>query len=62
LSNQSVWNLIDALKLGFPLLQEGTEATFYIPSGLGYGDTETGAIPKNSNLVFKIKLTDIVTQ
>jgi FKBP-type peptidyl-prolyl cis-trans isomerase len=62
LTNQSVWALIDGLKLGFPLMQEGTEITFYIPSGLAYGDEESASIPKNSNLVFKIKLTDIVTQ
>lgn len=60
--NQSAWLLIDGLKLMFPYLQEGTEATIYVPSGLGYGDTESPKIPKNSKLIFKIKLTDITTQ
>jgi FKBP-type peptidyl-prolyl cis-trans isomerase FkpA len=59
ITSQSTWTLIDGLKLGFREMQEGTEATFYIPSGLGYGDEETSQIPKNSNLVFQIKLTDI---
>lgn len=62
ISNQSIWSLIDALKLGLPLVQEESDVTFYIPSGLAYGDKETGSIPKNSNLVFKIKLTDIVSK
>jgi FKBP-type peptidyl-prolyl cis-trans isomerase len=59
LSNQSVWGLVDGLKIGLPLLQEGTKATFYVPSGLAYGDEDKGAIPKNSILIFKIKLTDV---
>jgi FKBP-type peptidyl-prolyl cis-trans isomerase len=55
----NVFGLIDGLKIGIPLMDEGSTYTFYIPSGLAYGPTSSGSIPANSNLIFKIKLTSI---
>lgn len=59
LEKQSTWGLIDGLKIGIPLLQEGMDVTFYFPSGYGYGDQERDNIPKNSLLMFKIKLKTV---
>ncbi len=41
-----------------PTLKKGGKGTFYIPSGLAYGDRAQGAIPSNSVLVFDIELVD----
>jgi FKBP-type peptidyl-prolyl cis-trans isomerase len=59
LTNAGVFGLIDALKLGVPLVGVGSKVTFYIPSTLGYGSTTKEGIPANSNLVFEMKLTSI---
>jgi FKBP-type peptidyl-prolyl cis-trans isomerase len=54
----SIFALIDGLKVGMPLLKkDGGKATFYIPSGLGYGPKGSGpTIPGNSNLIFEVEL------
>jgi FKBP-type peptidyl-prolyl cis-trans isomerase len=59
LVNQNIFGLIDGLKIGLPLINVGTKATFYIPSGLGYGTSSSGTIPANSNLIFEITLTAV---
>jgi FKBP-type peptidyl-prolyl cis-trans isomerase len=59
-SNQNIFELIDALKIGIPLMKETSTATFYIPSGLAYGATGTTGIPANSNIKFVITLNSIV--
>ena len=41
---------------GVQLLNPGTHAMLYIPSGLGYGPSARGPIPANSNLVFEVEL------
>ncbi len=51
-------NLIVGWQIGIPLLQKGGKGTFYIPSGLAYGTTDTGTIPANSVLIFDIYLAD----
>ena len=52
--------LIEGWQIGFPLLNEGSEATFYIPSGLAYGRASPSpAIPINANLVFDVVLNDV---
>lgn len=56
---QIVYGLIDGLKIGIPLMKVGEIATFYIPSGLGYGSTGSSSIPANANLIFEISLTAI---
>ncbi|MEQ8927967.1 MAG: FKBP-type peptidyl-prolyl cis-trans isomerase [Fulvivirga sp.] len=46
---------------GISLLKEGTKATLYIPSGLGYGRSAVSAsIPANSVLIFEVDLVEIV--
>jgi FKBP-type peptidyl-prolyl cis-trans isomerase len=60
LQNQGVFGLIDGMKVGLPLIGEQAKATFYIPSGLGYGATGTSDIPANANLIFEVTLTDVL--
>jgi len=53
-------NLIQGLKTGLPLLPEGSKATFYVPSGMGYGTVSSGSkIPANANLIFELELVDV---
>lgn len=59
-SESSVFGVIDGLKVGFQLINEGSKATFYIPSGLAYGKTASGDIPANSNLIFEITLNSVI--
>lgn len=45
---------------GIVLLNEGSEATLYIPSGLAYGPRAAGAaIPANSTLIFDVELVEV---
>jgi FKBP-type peptidyl-prolyl cis-trans isomerase FkpA len=55
----SLFNFIEGWQIAFPKLQVGDSATLYIPSGLGYGTRSLTGIPKNSNLVFGVKLTAV---
>lgn len=57
--NTGLFGLIDGFKVGMPLLNVGTSATLFIPSGLGYGTAASAVIPANSNLKFKVKLTTV---
>lgn len=51
--------LIQGWQIAFPLLNKGSKATLYIPSGLGYGALGSGTtIPPNSNLIFDVELID----
>ncbi|MDT0642875.1 peptidylprolyl isomerase [Zunongwangia sp. F363] len=43
-------------------MQVGDEAVVFIPSHLAYGERGRGPIPPNTDLVFRIKLTDIQEQ
>jgi len=43
-------------QIGIPLIGEGGEILLIIPSGLGYGNTAQGSVPKNSVMIFRIKL------
>lgn len=53
-------NLIKGWQIGFPLLNKGSKATLYIPSGLGYGKQGyPPAIPSNANLIFDVELIDV---
>jgi len=45
---------------GIDLMQVGDEATFFVPSELGYGPQGGGrTIPPNAELVFHVKLLDV---
>ena len=44
---------------GVQLMPTGSTYMFYIPSGLAYGARDTGSIPANSTLIFKIELLGI---
>ena len=53
--------LIEGWKIAFPLLKEGSKATLYIPSELGYGKTGSGAsIPPNTILKFEVELIEVI--
>jgi FKBP-type peptidyl-prolyl cis-trans isomerase FkpA len=51
--------LIDAWKIGLPLISEGGHIRLLVPSALAYGCTNYGAIPGNSILDFEIELVSI---
>lgn len=44
---------------GIQLLQQGSRATLYLPSGIGYGPGGMGPIPPNSVLVFDVEVVEI---
>ena len=50
--------LIEGWQIGIPLLKKGGKGTFYIPSGIAYGEKGAGTIPANSVLIFDIYLAD----
>jgi FKBP-type peptidyl-prolyl cis-trans isomerase len=47
-------DVINGWRIAFAKLPEGSEATIYIPSYLGYGPSSSQSIPANSILVFTI--------
>lgn len=44
---------------GILLLNPGTQATLYIPSGIGYGPGGRGPIPPNSIMMFDVELISV---
>jgi FKBP-type peptidyl-prolyl cis-trans isomerase len=54
--------MIKPLKLTLPLYGEGTKLTFFVPSGLAYGNYPTEGIPANTNLIFKIELKKVIRE
>lgn len=48
--------LIASWQIALPYLKAGGSMTIYSPSGYAYGNRQAGAIPPNSNLVFKLDL------
>jgi FKBP-type peptidyl-prolyl cis-trans isomerase FkpA len=49
-------NVIPGWDEALMLLPQGTKATLFIPSNLGYGEQASGPIPANSELVFYIEV------
>ncbi len=56
---ENINQLIPGFREGLLLLNNGGEATFYIPSRLGYQNIPVGAIPANSVLIFDVKLFEV---
>jgi len=58
-----VINYIYAFQAGVTKLPVGSKATFYVPSGLGFGNqavsNATANIPANSNLIFEMEVQEI---
>ena len=44
---------------GIGLLNQGSKATFFVPSDLAYGEAGRGSIPPNSPLVFYVELKEV---
>lgn len=51
--------VIEGWDEGIALLNKGTKAVLYIPSGLAYGPNGNSGIPPNSVLMFEVELMDI---
>jgi len=47
---------ITGWQIGIPLIGEGGEIFLIVPSGMGYGPHDQGSVPKNSVMVFEVKL------
>ena len=54
-----VGQVIEGWELGLTKIDEGGSGILIIPSGMGYGQSSSGSIPKNSVLIFRIDLIDI---
>lgn len=50
--------LIAGFTEGLKLMSQGSTYRLCIPAALGYGASEQGSIPANSNLVFQVELLD----
>lgn len=58
-----VISYIYAFQVGLLKLKVGSKATFYVPSGLGFGNqsvTGSVSVPPNTNLIYEIELDAIV--
>ncbi len=51
---------LKAWKSAFLLFKEGTKATLYIPSGLGYGAYGTTSVAPYANLIYDIELVKVI--
>jgi FKBP-type peptidyl-prolyl cis-trans isomerase FkpA len=52
-------SVIQGWQIGVPYVKAGGRILLLIPSGLGYGNTDTGSIPANSVLIFTIDLLSV---
>jgi FKBP-type peptidyl-prolyl cis-trans isomerase FkpA len=53
-------DLIEAWRIGIPLLKEGGRIKLIVPSAMAYGCTGYGSIPGNAILFFDVTLVDVV--
>ena len=51
--------LIEAWRVGIPLIQEGGQIKLVVPSSMAYGCAGYGSIPGNAILFFDITLVDV---
>ncbi len=56
----SMVNIVDGLKEGLLLMNEGAHYKLYIPSKLGYKDVQMRDIPPNSTLIFDVELKKVL--
>lgn len=56
-----VGGVIPGFAQGLQLMQPGGSSRLCIPSKLGYGETGTGPIPANADLVFEVELLSFTT-
>ncbi|MBL0686601.1 MAG: FKBP-type peptidyl-prolyl cis-trans isomerase [Sulfurospirillum sp.] len=56
----SMVNIVDGLKEGLMLMQEGSKYNFTIPSKLGYSNVQMRDIPPNSVLIFEVELLKVL--
>ncbi|WP_370086130.1 FKBP-type peptidyl-prolyl cis-trans isomerase [Ekhidna sp.] len=59
LSRFRLSELITSWKNMLPLIKEDGEIIFYAPSGLCYGNTGSGPVPPNTNLIYKVELISV---
>ena len=55
----SLNSVIEAWKIGIPMMNVGAKYKFYVPHELGYGGRASGPIPAFSTLIFTVELLDI---
>lgn len=56
----SMAKVVPAWRIAFPLFKQGTRATLYVPSGLGYGAYGTTGVPAATNLLYDIELVRVI--
>jgi len=54
--------LVPAWITALQMMHPGDEWTLWVPSELGYGAEDKGAVPPNSVMVFRIELIDVARQ
>jgi FKBP-type peptidyl-prolyl cis-trans isomerase len=63
-SDSRVVNYIRGFQVGLQKLPKGSKATFFVPSGLGFGNQAVSGgiitVPANSSLIYDIELLDIL--
>ncbi len=47
-----------AWRMGLPLINEGGTITLFIPSGLAFGNISLEGLPANSNVIYRISVTN----
>jgi FKBP-type peptidyl-prolyl cis-trans isomerase len=64
ITNSRVVDYINGVKFGLLQLGIGGKCTLYIPSGLAFGENQTGnaAVPANANLIYDMELVDIIPE
>ena len=56
----TVGQLVPGWNEALPLMRPGDDWTLYVPPSLGYGDQQSGPIPANSVMIFRLQLMAIV--
>ena len=52
--------MIAGFKEGIQQLKVGDQATLFVPSTLAYGERGSRGIPPNSDLIFEVKIVDVI--